>query len=137
MIKSVDIDSSLIKDGDLLLIRRYDGIEPMLMVATGSHVGHMAMTLWENNTLWVVEAQSALYFDSQKQGIQRNKYADWLRFAQNAEYEVVWLPMREDVRNSSFNATKAWNFFKRVEGDPYGHDKAVFAWIDTESENFF
>jgi len=60
-----------------------------------------------------------------------------LRYAQNAEYEVVWLPMRDDVRNSSFNATKAWNFFKRVEGDPYGHDKAVFAWIDTENQNFF
>jgi len=51
------------------LVRRYDGIEPMLMVATGSQIGHMAMTLWENNALWVVEAQSAQYFGSGKQGI--------------------------------------------------------------------
>lgn len=63
------MDPTLIKDGDLLLVRRYDGIEPMLMVATGSQIGHMAMTLWENNALWVVEAQSAQYFGSGKQGI--------------------------------------------------------------------
>lgn len=81
VITEVEIDKKIIKSGDLLLVRRFDGIEPLMMVATGSHVGHMAMALWEGKELWIVEAQSAKYFGSGKQGIQKNKYADWLAWA--------------------------------------------------------
>ena len=49
VITDIEIDAKKIKSGDLLLVRRFDGIEPLLMVATGSHVGHMAMALWEGD----------------------------------------------------------------------------------------
>lgn len=47
------------------------------------------------------------------------------------------LPLREEISTSTFNETKAWTFFTRVEGDPYGHDKTLFAWLDTEHHNYF
>jgi hypothetical protein len=56
VITDVDIDKKLISSGDLLLIRRFDGIDPIIMVATGSHVGHAAVALWEDNELWILES---------------------------------------------------------------------------------
>lgn len=63
----------------------------MFMVASGSHVGHAAVALWENDQLWIVESQSASYFASGKDGVQKNKYSDWIRYSKNADYEVAWL----------------------------------------------
>ncbi len=36
VITEVDIDSNLIKDGDLILARRMDGMDPFYMVSSGS-----------------------------------------------------------------------------------------------------
>lgn len=69
VIDIVDIDKSLIKSGDLLLVRRLDGVQPFLMMSSGSHIGHAAMALWEGETLWIVESQEAAYFESGKTGI--------------------------------------------------------------------
>lgn len=44
------------------------------MVASGSHIGHAAVAMWDNNELWVLECQEALYFESGKKGVQKNKY---------------------------------------------------------------
>jgi len=56
VIDVVQIDKSLIKSGDLFLVRRLDGIQPLIMAASGSHVGHAAMALWKDNDLWMVES---------------------------------------------------------------------------------
>lgn len=57
IIDEVDIDKSLIKSGDLFLIRRLDGVQPFLMAASGSHIGHAAVALWDdNNELWILES---------------------------------------------------------------------------------
>lgn len=69
IIDVVDIDKKLIKSGDLFLIRRLDGVQPFLMMASGSHIGHAAMALWEGETLWIVESQDASYFESGKKGV--------------------------------------------------------------------
>lgn len=45
MITTVDVDPKLIKDGDLLLARRLDGMDTFYMVSSGSQVGHVAMAL--------------------------------------------------------------------------------------------
>lgn len=93
IIDRVDIDKAQVKSGDLFLVRRLDGVQPLIMAASGSHVGHAAMAIWRDNELWMVESQDAMYFESGKSGVQRNKFDDWIDLADYADYDVVWLKM--------------------------------------------
>jgi hypothetical protein len=56
--------------------------------------------------------------------------------AKNADYEVVWLPMKEELR-SKLNIKKAWKFFNEHNGKPYGFKSKLFTIIDTEEDNYF
>lgn len=58
VITDVKINSSLIKDGDLFLSRRMDGMDPFYMLSTGGTVAHAAVALWDENgeDLWICEA---------------------------------------------------------------------------------
>jgi hypothetical protein len=60
-----------------------------------------------------------------------------MRLAKAADYEVAWVPLREDIRNLTFDRAKAWDFFNKIEGDPYGHGVQLFSIIDTEDDNYF
>jgi hypothetical protein len=51
----VRIDETLIKSGDLLLMRRPDGIDPLIMISTGSHIAHSAVCIWNEGELYVFE----------------------------------------------------------------------------------
>jgi hypothetical protein len=42
--------------------------------------------------------------------------------------------MKEEVRNR-FNVEKAAEFFKSVEGMPYGYHNFIFGWLDDPSKN--
>jgi predicted RecB family nuclease len=42
--------------------------------------------------------------------------------------------MREDVR-ARFNVTAAWEWFKTVEGYPYGYHNFIFGWFDTPDKS--
>lgn len=53
-------------------------------------------------------------------GVQRTKYEDWIDSAQDADYEVVWLQLRNDVRRR-FDSQKALSFYEESEGSPYSH----------------
>lgn len=94
------------------------------------------MALWQDNTLWIVESQQAAYFGLGKIGVQKNKYEDWINYAEYADYEVAWIRMREDLRALNFNSTKAWEFFNSTQGRPYGHQHNIFSFFDTPSSNF-
>ncbi|CDW85293.1 UNKNOWN [Stylonychia lemnae] len=136
IIDTVEIDKSLIKSGDLFLVRRLDGVQPFTMVASGSLVGHAAMALWQDDVLWVVESQDALYFESGKKGIQKNKFEEWMQLAEYADYDVVWIKMKQTLRAKNFDLLKAWKFFDLHEGNPYGHRQQIFAIIDTLDQNY-
>jgi hypothetical protein len=41
------------------------------------------------------------------------------------------LPLRDDIR-AKFNNTAAYEWFKTVEGTPYGYHNFLFGWIDSE-----
>jgi len=43
---------------------------------------------------------------------------------------VAVLPLSEESRKK-FNVTAAVEFFKKVEGLPYGYHNFLFGWIDT------
>ena len=103
-IKEYLYDETNFASGDFLAILRLDGIDPLIMYATGSHAGHTAMTLWFEDELYVIESQDAGHWP--KQGIQRNKYRDWIRFAKNADYHVTHMPLSKEAREN-FNEKAA------------------------------
>lgn len=59
VIKNIEVDPDYILSGDLLLLSRFDGIEPLAMLTSGSHVGHAAMALWDDDELYVLESADA------------------------------------------------------------------------------
>jgi hypothetical protein len=51
-----------------------------------------------------------------------------------ANTHISYHPLREDLRKK-FNKTKALEFYKTVDGKPYGMKNFFFAGIDTTSSN--
>ena len=132
-----DIDINLINSGDFLAITRLDGLDEIIMWGTGGHVGHSTMAIWLNITgereLYVMESQDGWYWP--RHGIQMNKFSQWIEWAQNASFNVVALPLKEEYAKA-FNETAVYEWFKTVEGLPYGYHNLLFGWIDTVNENF-
>lgn len=55
-IDGYDYDESEINSGDVIGIFRLDGIDPLIMWGTGSHLGHSAMALRFDGELYVIES---------------------------------------------------------------------------------
>jgi hypothetical protein len=128
-----EIDENEIHSGDFLAISRIDGIDPMIMIGTGGHIGHSAVCSWIDGKLYVLESQDGPYWP--KRGIQRTLFKDWIKQAHDSEFNVALLPMREEYRKK-FNNTKALEWFMNgIEGQPYGYPIFLFGWIDTVDSN--
>ena len=54
--QKVEIDPELIQSGDFFAIFRLDGLDPIVMYGTGSHIGHTTMALRFDGELYVVES---------------------------------------------------------------------------------
>jgi hypothetical protein len=61
-------------------------------------------------------------------------YKEWLRKAKLAGFNVVWLPLRKEFRDK-YNETKAYEFFKTIEGVNYGFPVLLTGWLDTLKGN--
>ncbi|EGR27832.1 hypothetical protein IMG5_188030 [Ichthyophthirius multifiliis] len=128
----VDLDETEVKPGDLLIITRMDGLDQIIQLGTGSRSGHSVTLLEIDGEMYAVESQDAWYWP--KRNIQRNKWSDWKKYAKNAGFNVALLPLREEIR-AKFNNKAASEWFKKVEGLPYGYHNFLFGWIDTEKES--
>jgi len=129
----LDIDEKEIKTGDFIFIFRLDGLDPMIMLGTGSHAGHSAVAAWIDGELNILESQDGWYWP--KRGIQRNKWSVWKEWAHNADFHVAILPLKEEYRKK-FNAEKALKWFEeKAEGLNYGYHNFLFSWIDTPDKN--
>lgn len=131
-VEKVEINPDLIQDGDFLAIMRLDGLDPIIMYGTGSHIGHSTMALRFDGELYVVESQDAWYWPTH--GLQRTKWADWILQAEEADFQVVWMPLREEIR-SNFDSAAAQDFFFQTEGLPYGYHNFLYGWMDTPRDN--
>eukprot|EP00349_Pseudokeronopsis_sp_Brazil_P012242 CAMPEP_0202978794 /NCGR_PEP_ID=MMETSP1396-20130829/85118_1 /ASSEMBLY_ACC=CAM_ASM_000872 /TAXON_ID= /ORGANISM="Pseudokeronopsis sp., Strain Brazil" /LENGTH=145 /DNA_ID=CAMNT_0049717923 /DNA_START=505 /DNA_END=939 /DNA_ORIENTATION=- len=75
-IENVYLDPSLISNGDLFLIMRLDGIDPIVMYGTGSYAAHCVVAMrFEDDELYMVEVQDALFWPTK--GVQKTKYHKW------------------------------------------------------------
>lgn len=126
------LDKNEIKTGDFIIINRYDGVDPLIMMGTGSHVGHTCVAAWIDGELYILESQDGWYWP--KRGIQRNKWEQWVEWAHNADFNVAFLPLKDEWR-AKLNVEKALEFFYSIEGHPYGYHNFIYSWIDTKDKN--
>ena len=126
-------DKNLVNSGDIFMITRMDGIDPLIFYVTGSHIGHCVIAVWDKqeNELYIVEVQEAAYWPVAR-GVQRNKYDDWMKYAQNAAYSVVHLRLsQENAKKFDDNLDEVWRFFNEdIVGLPYSFETFVFSWLD-------
>ena len=132
----LDINQSDIHSGDFLAVQRLDGLDEIIMFGTGGRVGHSTMALWieEDGTreLYILESQAGWYWP--RTGLQMNKFTQWIKWADNASFNVAVLPLKAEIR-AIFNETAVYEWFKTVEGMPYGFHNFIFGWIDTVADN--
>jgi len=131
-IKKVEINPDLIKDGDAIMIMRLDGLDQIIMYGTGAYVGHNTVALRFDGELYIVESQDAWYWPTPN--LQRTKWADWIKQAEDASFSVSHLPLRDDIR-ANFDNKAATDFFYETEGLPYGYHNILYGWIDTPRDN--
>ena len=112
---------------------RLDGLDPMIMYGTGSHSGHTTMALRFDGELYIIESQDAWYWP--KHRIQRNKFSDWIKMAEDCDFHVTYMPLSDEMR-AKFNETAAVEFFNRTEGLPYGYHNFLYGWVDTPNDNW-
>ena len=128
-IKKEDVSS-----GDFFAISRFDGLDNMIHLGTGSRVGHSTMALWRGDKLFICESQDAEYFPTK--GIQCNEFDQWIIWAENADFNISILPLKEE-KKKIFNEDKTWEFIdKLIENKAnYGFHNFIYGWIDTPDKN--
>lgn len=126
------IDKHQIKSGTTILIYRFDGIDNIIHVGSGSRSGHCTLTVWDGDELYVVESQNALYWPNF--GVQKTRWDEWMKWAHNADYNVVLLPLKDEYQ-SLFDEKQAWEWFNQLSGNDYGFHNFLYGWLDSSSEN--
>eukprot|EP01100_Stratorugosa_tubuloviscum_P013949 TRINITY_DN719_c0_g2_i1.p1 TRINITY_DN719_c0_g2~~TRINITY_DN719_c0_g2_i1.p1 ORF type:complete len:554 (+),score=244.36 TRINITY_DN719_c0_g2_i1:149-1810(+) len=128
-ITTVELDESMINSGDFFGVIRLDGLDPMLAWGMGAHTGHTTVALWIDDQLNICESTTASnYWPTD--GLQCTPYRTWLQQAADADHNVVHVPLAKKYVDM-FDEQKAVEWFKSVEGMPYGYHNMLFAWIDT------
>jgi hypothetical protein len=125
-----------IRSGDYFPITRFDGLDQIIQYGTGSHSGHSVTAVWDkrDGELYIIESQDSWYWPLGK-GLQRNKYDDWMKAAQNAGFNVAHMKVRKDLADK-YDEEAVWKWFDSVQGMPYGYRNFLFSWVDTPKDNF-
>lgn len=131
----VNIDPTTIQSGDFFGVIRLDGLDPMLAWAMGSSTGHTTVALWDDDGQLYIHESTANDSYWPTNGIQRTPWAQWIKQANEASYNVVHAPLSKAVA-AKFNRTAALEFFATVEGLNYGYHNMLWGWIDTVSDNY-
>ena len=133
----VEFNHNKIKTGDILLLNRLDGLDQLIMWGTGSYIGHTAIAVWIKDELYVLESTDANPYGKicwdPPYGIIKNKWSKWYKMVKNCSSFVSILRLNSNL-NLDFN--KGIEFFKSVEGLPYGYNNFIFGWIDTLYDNY-
>ena len=62
--------------------------------------------------------------------MQKTPYETWLQQANDADFQVVLVPLSETAR-ANYNETAAVEWFKSQEGFDYGFKTILWGWLDT------
>lgn len=83
---------------------RLDGLDPIIMYGSGTHAGHSTVAMRFDGELYVIESQDGWYWPHN--GIQRNKWSDWIQWAEDASFHVAHMPLSAEAR-AKFNEKAA------------------------------
>ncbi|KAL0248413.1 hypothetical protein GEMRC1_003649 [Eukaryota sp. GEM-RC1] len=135
------VPKHLLSPGDILIQAAPDGLSTMIQYGTnGTGIGHCAMIVEMNNDIYVIESQDDAPFSdvppspTVRRGISATPYDKFFDLLAD-EKMTVWLPLRVDLRKR-FNNTKAVEFFKSREHNPYGYSNFMSSWIDTTDSSY-
>lgn len=81
----------LARSGDVVLITRFDGLDQIIQGFCGSRAGHSTIVLRKGHEVFICESQVAEYFP--RENIQCNNWDTWMKWAENADYNVVFMPL--------------------------------------------
>ena len=130
--QKVVISDDDVHTGDFIAITRLDGLDEIIMWGTGGTVGHTCVVLEMDGIKYVVESQDAWYWPVHK--IQKNPFQQWVKYADNADFHVIILPLKDELREK-FDTESAIKWYKEMEGYPYGYHNFLFSWLDTPNSN--
>lgn len=130
----IQIKKEDVHSGDFFAISRFDGLDNVIHLGTGSRVGHSTMALWRGDVLYICESQDAEYFP--RKGIQCNEFDQWVVWAEEADFNISILPLKEEMKEV-FDEDKTWEFIdKLIENKTnYGFHNFIYGWIDTPDQN--
>jgi len=128
-----DIDPSIIQSGDFFAVTRFDGLDQIIEWGAGSHSGHSVVAGWVDEELYIFESQAAWYWP--RKNIQSNPWKTWVEWANNAGFQVTWLPIKQEYAQQ-FDMENAFEWFKTVNNTPYGYHNFLFGWIDTADASY-
>ena len=134
---ALTLDPSHIQTGDLLMLMRLDGVDPMIMWGEGSVGGHSVIAVRTGpgrGDLQVCESTTdGGYWPDN--GVQCHTWDRYIELCINAGQNVVHVPLSAAAR-AKFDTNKALDFFRANEGVDYGYSSFLFGWIDTAKDNF-
>eukprot|EP01095_Lingulamoeba_sp_RSL-Kostka_P009001 TRINITY_DN3070_c0_g1_i1.p1 TRINITY_DN3070_c0_g1~~TRINITY_DN3070_c0_g1_i1.p1 ORF type:complete len:338 (+),score=118.40 TRINITY_DN3070_c0_g1_i1:692-1705(+) len=131
------IPENQIMSGDYLAIFKlggpHGGENCMEAYGTGGLADHVAMCLWIDDVLFVVESMGGS--SDERNGIIKTEYKKWMT-DQNNDGNMVSVLRLNDDSLAKFNHTAAIEFWNESEGLPYGFHNYLFGFIDTLEENY-
>ena len=129
-----NLDPSNINSGDLIMLLRPDGLDPMIGWGEGSMAGHSTVAVRiPNKGLHVCESTTTdAYWPNN--GIQCTPWAEWLQLCEDSIQNVVHVPMKPEYL-AKFNTTAALAFFEAHKAVDYGYQTFLFGWLDTATGN--
>ena len=136
---NISFNVSSLSEGDIILITRYDGLDPMIMYGSGSSSGHTAMVLLVNNTLSIVESTDKNPFGKSywppPYGIIHTPIERWFTQANDADFSISVIRLRNNILKT-LDFKQIRKTFQTFIGLPYGYHNLIYGWIDTINDNF-
>jgi hypothetical protein len=113
------------------------------MLLSGGFASNVALIMNETDGLWVYSAQNDIFVGEAGRGIQRVGLHEYLDDAYAAAFDLGWLNLHEDLRNTSATGgTAAWDeakfheWYPTLENSTYSQVKEYFAAIDTVDDSY-
>lgn len=129
--KIIKIKPEELHSGDLVFVTRFDGMDGLGEVNSGSRAGHVGMILKEKDQVFIVETkQSGL----SKQGVYKLTWKTFIKENRSQDANIVLLPLKPELRKK-LNLEAVWSAFRKLEGNEYGFRNYIFSQIDTENDN--
>ena len=131
-----------VQSGDYLAFFKFGppngGWNSMEAYGTGGHCDHAAVILEIDGEKYVTESiGGGGNYPGGPQGIIATPYAAWMENLRvNHTAWLVNLLRLSKSSQSRWNQQAAEQFFKSVQGNPYGFNNYIFGWIDTVNANY-